>query len=57
MEINPRHAEAYNNRGIVYYFKKEYDKSWGNVKKAQELGYKSHPKFLEDLSKASGRER
>ena len=56
-EINPRFAEAYNNRGIAYYFKKEYDKSWENVKKAQELGYKSHPKFLEDLSKASGRER
>jgi hypothetical protein len=48
---------AYNNRGIDYYFKKEYDKSWENVKKAQELGFKIHAKFLEELSKASGRER
>jgi len=57
LEINPRYAMAYYNRGIAYYFKKEYDKSLENVKKAQELGYKIHPKFLEDLSKASGRER
>jgi len=57
LEINPKCAYAYYNRGIAYYFKKEYDKSWENVKKAQELGYKIQSKFLEDLSKASGRER
>ena len=57
LEINPKFAYAYYNRGIAYYFKKEYDKSWENVKKAQELGYKIQSKFIEDLSKASGRER
>jgi tetratricopeptide (TPR) repeat protein len=57
LEINPRIAEDYYNRGIAYYFKKEYDKSLENVKKAQELGDKIDPKFLEDLSKASGRKR
>ena len=57
LEINPRYAEAYYNRGNVYYLKKEYDKSWKNVKKAQELGYKIPSNFLEDLSKASGKER
>jgi tetratricopeptide (TPR) repeat protein len=57
LEINPRYAMAYYNRGIAYYFKKEYDKSLENVKKAQELGDKIDPKFLEDLSKASGRKR
>jgi len=57
LEINPRDAKAYCNQGYVYYVKKEYDKSWENVKKVQELGCKIDPKFLEDLSKASGRER
>ena len=57
LEINPKSAEAYYNRGNVYYLKKEYDKSWKNFKKAQELGYKIPSNFLEDLSKASGKER
>ena len=48
-------AEAYNNRGIAYYYKKEYDKSLEDVKKAQNLGYQTSPKFLETLRKASGR--
>jgi hypothetical protein len=50
-------AKAYYKRGIVYYVKKERDKSWQDVKKAQSLGYQIPPKFLEDLRKAPGRER
>jgi tetratricopeptide (TPR) repeat protein len=57
LEINPRDAQAYSRRGRCYYFKKEYDKSWEDVKKAQELGYKIPPEFLDDLRKASGREK
>ena len=57
LEINSRDAEAYNSRGVAYYFKKEYDKSWEDVKKAQDLGYKISPEFLDDLRKASGREK
>jgi hypothetical protein len=36
--------------------KKEYDKSWGNINKAQALGYSIEADFLEKLRKASGRE-
>ena len=57
LEIDPRDAGAYFNRGVAYYFKKEYDKSWGDMKKAQDLGSKVPPKFLDDLRKASGREK
>jgi tetratricopeptide (TPR) repeat protein len=57
LEINPKDAEAYNNRGIAYYFKREYEKSWEDIKKAQEFGYKIPPDFLDDLRKASGREK
>ena len=45
------------SRGLAYYFKKEYDKSWDDIKKAQELGHQVPPKFLDNLRKASGREK
>jgi tetratricopeptide (TPR) repeat protein len=56
LEIEPRGAEAYYRRGYVYYLQKEYNKSWEDVKKAQALGYKIPPEFLNDLRKASGRQ-
>ncbi|MEW6104661.1 MAG: tetratricopeptide repeat protein [bacterium] len=56
-DINPRYAEAYNNRGVVYYAKGEYDKAWKDVYKAQSLGYQVKPEFLKLLRKASGRQR
>ena len=55
LEIDAGYADAYNNRGVAYYFKGEYEKSWEDVKKAQNLGHQIHPKFLENLRKASGR--
>ncbi len=55
LEINPNYAEAYMNRGRAYYFKGEYDKSWEDIKGAQDLDYKIPPDLLEDLRKASGR--
>ena len=57
LEINSWFAVAYNNRGIAYYFKKEYDKSWEDIKRAQDLGYQIPAEFLDDLRKASGREK
>jgi tetratricopeptide (TPR) repeat protein len=57
LEINPSLAVAYINRGIAYYFKREYEKSWKDVEKAQSLGFQIHPKFLDDLRKASGRQK
>ncbi len=56
IQINPMLALAYGNRGRAYYFKKEYDKSWDDVKKVQTLGYPIPPEFLDDLRKASGRQ-
>ena len=40
IEINPKFALAYYIRGRSYYYKreKEYDKSWDDIKKAQDLG-------------------
>lgn len=57
IEINPMLVEPYNNRGFSYYLKKEYNKAWEDVYKAQSLGYKVKPEFLNALRKASGRQR
>jgi tetratricopeptide (TPR) repeat protein len=57
IEINPKHAFAYNNRAVAYYFKGEYDKAQEDVHKAQSLGDQVHPGFLKALREASGRDR
>jgi len=55
LEINPKDAEAYVSRGKGYYFRGEYDKSWEDIKRAQDLGYKIPAEFLNDLRRASDR--
>jgi protein O-mannosyl-transferase len=55
IEIDPDYAEAYVNRAVVYFKKQEYTKSWEDVYRAQILGYKVHPEFIEQLKKASGK--
>ncbi len=56
LEIDPGDAGTYYARGFTHYVRKEYEKSWADVKKAQSLGYLIHPKFLEDLLNASGKQ-
>jgi tetratricopeptide (TPR) repeat protein len=38
IEINPRYAEAYNNRGGAYHKKAQLDKTCSDFKRACELG-------------------
>jgi len=57
LEINPKYAEAYMSRGRGYYFRGEYNKSWEDIKKAQDLSYKIPAEFLDDLRRASGRNK
>jgi len=52
LEINSRDAQVFYNRGLAYYFK-----FWEDIKMAQGLGYKIPPNFLDDLRKASGRQK
>ena len=49
IQINPRYAEAYNNRAVVYFKMREYSKAWDDVHRAEALGYKVNPKFIEEL--------
>ncbi len=50
------YAAAYYNKAKAYYSKREYDKSWEDVNKAQALGYQIPADFLDELRKASGRQ-
>jgi tetratricopeptide (TPR) repeat protein len=55
IQLMPWFGSACMNRARAYYFKRNYDKSWDDVKKAQELGYQIPAQFMDDLRKASGR--
>ena len=55
IEINPRLAVAYAERALVYYLKREYDKAWEDVHKAESLGQQI--RFLKGLREASGRKK
>ncbi|MFA6281643.1 MAG: tetratricopeptide repeat protein [Candidatus Omnitrophota bacterium] len=58
IEINPNQGSAYYNRGIAYFCKKEYDKAWDDVHKAESLGAKKADlNFLAGLKKATGRDK
>ncbi|MDI6758520.1 MAG: tetratricopeptide repeat protein [Candidatus Omnitrophota bacterium] len=57
IEINPNFPDAYINRLRVYIFMKEYDKAWNDLYKAEALGAMAALQILEDLKKASGREK
>lgn len=57
IELNPNYADAYNVRAMQYYKIQEYEKSWKDAQKAEALGYKFDPDFIEALKKASGRDK
>lgn len=57
LEISPSFSDAYLARARVYFFRQEYDKSWEDVHKLEELGAKIDPQFLGDLKTASGKEK
>lgn len=57
IEINPDFAKAILSRGAAYYFKGEYDKAWADVHKAQSMGLRAHPTFLQALRQASARQQ
>lgn len=56
LEIAPNYADAYKNRAIVFFTKKEYDKAWDDVNKIRKMGYNPNPEFLQELQKASNRQ-
>ena len=55
LQINPKEGTVYIFRAYAYYFQKDYEKSWKDIEKAQYLGHRIDPEFLDDLRKVSGR--
>lgn len=51
LQIDPRDAILHNNVAVIYFRKENYPKAREHVQKAQELGHKVHPLFIEELKK------
>ena len=57
IEMDPTITDAYRGRAYVYTNKGEYDKAWKDVHRAQALGHPVDSRLIEDLLKASGRDK
>lgn len=55
IKIAPNQKDAYILRARAYYRKKEFDKSWQDVHKAESLGHKFQEQFIKKLANDSGR--
>jgi tetratricopeptide (TPR) repeat protein len=53
----PNYAGAYYNRAVAYFYKKDYERCWQDVHKAESLGSEFSEDFMKSLKKASGREK
>jgi tetratricopeptide (TPR) repeat protein len=51
VELEPEFAVAYNNLGIAYLEKGEYELAIKHVDKAVELGYEVAPEILDEIKK------
>jgi len=51
---NPNFGGFYYNRGIAYFYKKDCDRCWSDVSKAQALGFKFEKGFIKELRRACG---
>jgi tetratricopeptide (TPR) repeat protein len=54
---DPGYAPAYKNRAVVFLFEKDYDASWKDAHRSEELGLKCNPAFIRQLQQASGRKK
>jgi len=59
IEIDPNCAPAYYNRAVMYFCKRQFDRSWEDIHKAEACGYRpdKDDKVLNALKRMSGRER
>jgi protein O-mannosyl-transferase len=53
--LKPELAGAYQNRAIARLQTKAYDQAWADVRAFRKLGGTPNPRFIEDLTKSSGR--
>jgi tetratricopeptide (TPR) repeat protein len=53
IELNPTNPAGYHNRAVCYFQLKENDKAWEGIRKAEELGAKVNPEFIQMLKEAA----
>ena len=49
VNLEPQHPEVYNNLAVIYYYRQDYQKAWGYMIKAEELGMSVHAGFKASL--------
>jgi hypothetical protein len=54
LKRNPNQPGLYYNRAVAYFCKKDFEKSWQDLHKAQSLGCVTEQSFLDKLRKGSG---
>ncbi len=57
IELDPGKIEAYANRAVVRFMKKDYEGSWQDTHKVEGLGGTMWPSFLEALKASSGQKK
>jgi tetratricopeptide (TPR) repeat protein len=57
IKLDPRQVNAYSNRAAIYLAAKQYDKAWADVRAVESLGFSMKPEFIDQLRRASGRDR
>lgn len=57
IEINPQYTDAYVIQAKIYILANDFDNAWANIHKAESLGGVIKPELLEELKKASGKEK
>lgn len=55
LEIKPTDSHCYTNRAACWYFMKDYEKAWADVKRCREAGGTPNPKLIELLRGATVR--
>ena len=57
LDLDPKFFKIYEHRANFYYDKKQYERAWADVQKAQSLGGKINPLLVEKIKGAMGKEK
>ena len=54
LQINPRYVNALRNRGLAYFAKKDYQRTWEHVQQLRQLGVAIDPSVIQTLRQELG---
>jgi WD40 repeat protein len=53
--INPKYADAYHNRALAWFFKKDYDRAWADIERCRKTGGTPDPALIQALREVTER--